>query len=358
MENQTEIVKDYYGKQLKQSSDLKTNACCTTAQYPDQIKKILSEIHEEVLNKYYGCGLTIPSNLSHLRILDLGSGSGRDCYIASKLVGENGYIIGIDITDEQLETANRHISYHTEKFGYSKPNVEFRKGHIEQLDELNLENNSLDLIISNCVINLSTNKQKVLNDCFQKLKLGGEMYFSDIYANKRISKELSSNSVIYGECLGGALYWKDFLTFARKAGFTDPRSVEFKPVTIENPELEKALESYEFNSVTYRLFKIEELEDNNEDYGQKVIYKGSIDGYPDLFLFDKNNLFKVGQPAKVSGNTYLMLQKTRFKDHFDFIGSHETHWGDFTTPDPNPFTTALPNQNDSPQSPGPTGNCC
>ena len=113
-------VKDYYGKQLEKSEDLKTNACCTLTAPPKYILDALNEVHDEVQAKYYGCGLTIPHQVKGLRILDLGSGSGRDCYIASKLVGEDGYIVGVDMTDEQLTTANEYIDYHTEKFGYNK----------------------------------------------------------------------------------------------------------------------------------------------------------------------------------------------------------------------------------------------
>ncbi|MEX0798519.1 MAG: methyltransferase domain-containing protein [Bacteriovoracaceae bacterium] len=329
MKNIQTDVKDYYGKQLQTSSDLKTNACCTAFDYPEKIKKILSQIHDEVLAKYYGCGLTIPTNLEGLKMLDLGSGTGRDCYLASKLVGEKGHIVGVDMTDEQLEVAQKHVNYHTEKFGYERQNVEFIKGHIEQLDELDIQDESFDLIISNCVINLSTNKQKVLNDCFQKLKQGGEMYFSDVYVNKRVPQELAQDPVIYGECLGGALYWNDFMTFAKKAGFSDPRVVEAAPITIENKELEEKLGGYEFYSVTYRLFKIDGLEGDCEDYGQALIYKGTLEDSPNAFRLDQGHLFEKGKAAAVCGNTFLMLQKSRFKEHFEFIGSFEKHFGIF-----------------------------
>ena len=107
-------VQNYYGKELQTSNDLKTNACCTIKIYPSKIKKALSNIHDEVLSKYYGCGLTIPKKLDGMRILDLGSGSGRDCYLAAQLVGEKGEVYGVDMTDEQLKVANDHIDYHTE----------------------------------------------------------------------------------------------------------------------------------------------------------------------------------------------------------------------------------------------------
>jgi SAM-dependent methyltransferase len=322
-------VKDYYGKELEKSEDLKTNACCTLAPPPDHIKKALLNVHDEVQSKYYGCGLTIPDQVEGLRILDLGSGSGRDCYIAGQLVGEKGEVIGVDMTDEQLAVANKYIEYHREKFGYKKPNVSFLKGNIEKLDELNLEPGSFDLIISNCVINLASDKDKVLKDAHALLKPGGEMYFSDVYSDRRIPQHLQNDRVLWGECLSGALYWNDFLNAAKKAGFTDPRAVENKPITIENDEVEKLVGPIEFYSVTYRLFKIEGLESDCEDYGQAVAYKGGMIGAEHAFDLDDHHHFPKGKIMTVCGNTYRMLNDTRFAPFFDFYGNWETHYGMF-----------------------------
>jgi SAM-dependent methyltransferase len=117
-----EQVKDYYGKTLQDSSDLKTDACCTLDQPPLYLKTVLSQIHDEVMMRYYGCGLVAPEQLEGLHILDLGSGSGRDAYALSALVGEHGRIVGVDMTDEQLEVANRHLDYHRDAFGYKEGN--------------------------------------------------------------------------------------------------------------------------------------------------------------------------------------------------------------------------------------------
>ena len=293
------------------------------------MKNILSQIHAEVLSKYYGCGMTIPNELLGLNVLDLGSGSGRDCFIASKMVGPDGYVIGVDMTDEQLAVANTYVDYHMDQFKYSKANVEFKKGHIEKLDELGIEENSQDLIISNCVINLSVDKPKVLRDCYRFLKQGGEMYFSDVYVNKRIPKEIAEDSIIYGECLGGALYWNDFLHFSKEAGFTDPRVVEAEPITIESPEIQERLQGFEFYSVTYRLFKLDSLERDCEDYGQAVIYKGTLSDCPSEFRLDHGHLFQTGKVESVCGNTFLMLKNSRYQKHFDFIGDFGRHYGIF-----------------------------
>lgn len=322
-------VKEYYGNTLNQSEDLKTNACCTLSPPPKHIQEALSLVHVEVQSKYYGCGLTIPSEVKGLRILDLGSGSGRDCYIASKLVGKDGRVVGVDMTDEQLEVANRHIDYHTEKFGFENPNVEFIKGNIEALDELHLAPNSFDLIISNCVINLATNKEKVLLDVYRLLKPGGEMYFSDVYSDRRVPLTLQKDEVLWGECLSGAMYWNDFLNAAKRAGFTDPRAVENKPISVENPELEDKLGDIAFFSVTYRLFKLDGLESDCEDYGQAVTYKGTISEEKNGFILDDHHYFPTGKVMTVCGNTYRMLNETRFKGHFDFYGTWDTHYGIF-----------------------------
>ena len=163
-------VQEYYGKVLSTSDDLKTDACCTDAAMPDYLKHILSKVHDEVLIKYYGCGLVLPEQLQGTRILDLGSGSGRDVYALSAMVGESGKVVGVDMTDEQLDVARRHIDYHAKVFGYAKPNVEFHQGYIERLGDLNLAKQSFDVVVSNCVINLSPDKKAVLQQCWLVLE--------------------------------------------------------------------------------------------------------------------------------------------------------------------------------------------
>ncbi|MFK7946565.1 MAG: methyltransferase domain-containing protein [Saprospiraceae bacterium] len=329
MDNLHTEVQEYYGTELQTSEDLKTNACCTLTKPPKHILKALKNVHEEVQSKYYGCGLTIPSAIEGLKILDLGSGSGRDCYIAGQLVGENGSVIGVDMTDEQLNVANKYIDYHQETFGYKTSNIKFLKGNIERLDELNLEQGSFDVIISNCVINLAKDKLKVLKDAYDLLKPGGEMYFSDVYSDRRIPQTLQNNRVLWGECLSGALYWNDFLNIAKKAGFGDPRAIEDKPITIENEEVEELVGDIQFFSVTYRLIKIDALESDCEDYGQAVAYKGGIPENEMAFELDGHHYFPKGKVITVCGNTYRMLNETRFKKYFDFYGTWETHYGIF-----------------------------
>jgi len=322
-------VQTYYGEVLQSSDDLQTNACCTPDAMPAHVKAVLSQIHDEVLTRYYGCGLIAPLSLEGMRILDLGCGAGRDVYALSAMVGESGYVVGVDMTPAQLDVARTHQEYHADKFGYAQSNVAFHHGYIEQLGDLDLEPGSFDIIVSNCVINLATDKAAVLRGAHHLLKEGGEMYFSDVYADRRVPQVMAQDEVLYGECLSGALYWNDFLTLARGAGFADPRQVEARPLTIENPKLEQRVAPLKFLSATYRLFKLAGLEPACEDFGQAVIYKGSIPHAPHVFALDDHHVIETGKVFPVCGNTWMMLKETRFAAHFEFIGNFNTHYGIF-----------------------------
>ncbi|MBY6240097.1 methyltransferase domain-containing protein [Methylosinus sp. Sm6] len=321
-------VKNYYGKTLRGSGDLKTTACAAS-DMPARIKTLLANIHEEVLAKYYGCGLVAPELLEGRRILDLGCGSGRDVYALSQLVGPAGEVIGVDMTPEQLQTARAYVDWHMDRFGYDRPNVDFLEGFIEKLDSLGLEPQSFDVIVSNCVVNLSVDKPAVLKGVFDLLKPGGEFYFADMYADRRMSDTLRKDPVVYGEGLGGALYWSDFLTMAKAAGFGDPRLVTSRPLAITDPEVEKKIGAARFYSATYRLFKIEGLEPTCEDYGQAVVYKGGMeDGLRD-FTLDSRHLLEPGRAFPVCGNTWRILKQSRLASCFDFLGDFTTHVGPF-----------------------------
>ena len=316
---------------------MKTNACCTAGSPIPHIQEAINNIHPEVIAKYYGCGFVTPDLLDGCTVLDLGCGSGRDVYIASQLVGERGKVIGVDMTTEQINTAKEFKDYHTEKFGYKESNVIFHQGLIEELDQIKeLEDNSVDVIISNCVINLCPDKEAVLKSCFRVLKPGGELYFSDVYSNRRISQELRDDEVLWGECLSGALYWNDFHHLAKKCGFIDPRLVEDSIITVNNKEVQDTITksgsgNLEFYSATYRLFKLDDtkLDPMCEDYGQAAIYKGTIPRFESGWALDDHHYMETGKIFPVCGNTYNMLKETRFEEHFDFIGDFSTHYGIF-----------------------------
>ncbi len=320
-------VKKYYGKVLTGSQDLQTDACCTLEHTPDYLKALLANIHPEVKARYYGCGLIAPHALRGARILDLGSGSGQDAYALAQLAGPEGEVVGVDMTPEQLAVAREYANWHAEKFGYA--NVSFLEGDIEKLESLDLEPGSFDVIVSNCVINLVADKQAVFRAAYNLLKPGGEFYFSDVYADRRLGDDLRNDPAAQGECLGGALYWNDFLHLAKGAGFTDPRLVSDRPLSINNAALKAKLAPAVFHSATYRLFKIEGLEPSCEDYGQAVIYRGGIAHSETRFELDNHHVMDKGRIFPVCGNTFRMLSESRFAPYFEFIGDWSTHYGIF-----------------------------
>jgi SAM-dependent methyltransferase len=324
-----QIVQDYYGKTLRGSGDLKTKACCTPDNMPERVKALLANVHDEVMAKYYGCGLVVPELLDGRRVLDLGCGSGRDVYALSQLVGPTGEVVGVDMTPEQLETARAHIGWHMDRFRFERRNVRFLHGYIERLDALGLEPAGFDVIVSNCVVNLSIDKPAVLNGVFDLLKPGGEFYFADVYADRRLDDAARKDPVVYGECLGGALYWGDFLALAKASGFGDPRLVASRPLEITDPEVQEKIGAARFYSATYRLFKIEGLEPACEDYGQAVVYKGGVPEAPHTFVLDSHHAIEKGKVFPVCGNTWNMLKESRFAAHFDFVGDFSTHYGVF-----------------------------
>ncbi len=323
-----ESIKDYYGKVLKTKADLQTTACCTAEAMPVYLREFLRDIHEEVQEKFYGCGSPIPHSVEGLTVLDLGCGSGRDSFLLSRLVGPKGRVIGIDMTDEQLATARKHVDYHTKKYGYKEANVDFRQGYIEDLKAAGIEAGSIDLVVSNCVINLAPDKSKVFSEIFRVLKPGGELYFSDVFADRRIPKDVAADPQVLGECLGGAMYVQDFRRMLANIGCNDYRVFSGSKLDILNPKIELKTGRIGFLSMTVRAFKMQ-LEDRCEDYGQVAYYKGTIPDSPNAFVLDDHHTFEKNRPLVVCSNTADMLAKSRFGKHFRIEGDLSTHFGLF-----------------------------
>lgn len=322
----TDTVKEYYGRVLKSSADLQTSACCLAETLPPHVSAVLKDVHPEVRERFYGCGSPIPPALDGITVLDLGCGSGRDCYVLSRLVGPNGRVIGLDMTEEQLAVARRHRQYHAEKFGWA--NTEFRQGYIEDLRAAGVADESVDLVISNCVLNLSPDKPRVFREIFRVLKPGGELYFSDVFADRRIPKPLAEDPVLVGECLGGALYTEDFRRLMARSGCCDARVVANSPLALNNPEIERKAGFIKFFSTTVRAFKLD-LEDRCEDFGQVAYYLGTLPEHPHQFALDDHHLFKAHQPMLVCGNTADMISQTRYARHFRVVGDKSRHHGLF-----------------------------
>lgn len=321
-----EAVQRYYGEVLKSSADLQTSACCIGGAPASYILDALACVHEEVKDRFYGCGSPIPLAVEGAHVLDLGCGAGRDCYVLSQLVGPTGSVIGVDMTEAQLAVARKHRDYHAKKFGHA--NVEFRQGYIEDLTTARIADESVDVVVSNCVLNLSPDKESVFREIFRVLKPGGELYFSDVFADRRVPADLAVDPVIRGECLGGALYWEDFRRLIADVGCRDSRTIERRRVAVNNPEIEARVGAIGFYSVTVRAFKLA-LEDRCEDYGQAVIYKGSLREAPHAFDLDDHHHFETGKIATVCGNTADMIERTRYAPHFEVIGDKTVHYGLF-----------------------------
>ncbi len=326
LDNTHESVQDYYGQVLHSSKDLKTNACCSLDAIPEHLKSILKKIEPDVLERFYGCGAPVPTALEGCTVLDLGCGSGRDTYMAASLVGENGHVFGLDMTDEQLDVSRKCLTRQMERFGYTAPNVTFLKGYIEDLKAAGIEDNSIDVIISDCVINLSPDKESVFREAFRVLKPGGELYFSDVVADRRLPKSLMKDEELLGECLAGAMYHEDFRRMMADIGCADIRKMSTTNITIENAQIESKIGMANFYSITYRVFKLP-LEDRCEDFGQVAYYKGTIPHYPHRFELDDHHVFETDKPLTVCGNTAAMLEDTRYGRHFRISGEKSKHFG-------------------------------
>ncbi len=325
-----EQVQDYYSNKVQDTSDLRTSACTMApGSMPTSVRAILKDIHQEIKNKFYGCGSPIPPAIEGKTVLDLGCGTGRDVYTCSKLVGSTGHVFGVDMTDEQLEVANRHRDTQAKIFGLPQSNVTFLKGNIEDLKTAGIKSNSIDVIISNCVINLSPDKNKVFSEIFRVLKPGGELYFSDVFSDRRLPVEFMKDQVLTGECLAGAMYIHDFRRMLQKYGINDYRVVTNTPMTIQDDEINTMIGMASFSSQTIRAFKLDSLEDLCEDYGQIATYLGTITNHAHSFALDDHHTFATGKPMLVCGNTAAMVSETRLAKHFTVTGNRKTHFGEF-----------------------------
>jgi len=216
------VVREGYAKIAKQSSSCcaPVNSCCGSTDLVQNISKSIGYTEEELkavpegANLGLGCGN--PTALASLRegevVLDLGSGGGIDCFLAASKVGENGRVIGVDMTPEMLEKARENAS----KGKYT--NVEFRLGEIENLP---VADNSVDVVISNCVINLSPDKAQVFKEAYRVLRPGGRVMVSDIVLLKELPDAIKSSVAAYTGCIAGASRKEDYLATVASAGFQD-----------------------------------------------------------------------------------------------------------------------------------------
>lgn len=351
LEHLRTALRRYYGEHLQGSADLATNACCAAGAPPAWLREPLARIEPSVSDRFYGCGFPIPVALRGARVLDLGCGTGRDVFLLAQLVGEEGFVHGVDMTEAQLAVGRATIEVHARRFGHARPNVALHEGYIEDLRPLPIDDGSLDVVVSNCVVNLSPRKDLVLAEAARVLKEGGELYLSDVFADRRLPPEVANDPTLHAECLGGALYLPDFLDLARAAGFADPRTVSRAPISVSNPELEARVGAARFESVTLRLLRIPALEARCEDYGQLATYRGGLTEAPAVLWLDDHHAFEVGRPERVCRNTALMLSASRFAPWFD-VSPPGPHFGAF------PCDPTMAARVHAPTAAAGTGGCC
>ncbi len=219
------IVRDGYAKAAtKNTSCCSPSSCCGCTDQAKNISRIVGYSDSEIdgvpegANLGFGCGnpVAIASLKEGEVVLDLGSGAGFDAFLASARVGTTGRVIGVDMTSEMVEKARRNAG----KGDYG--NVEFRLGEIESLP---VEDNSIDVIISNCVINLSPDKRAVFKEAFRVLKPGGRLMVSDLVLAKDLPDEIRGSVEAYVGCLAGAIKKEKYLRFIKTAGFLDVKVI-------------------------------------------------------------------------------------------------------------------------------------
>jgi SAM-dependent methyltransferase len=211
-----EVVREHYAKRIKSNASCcgtSASDCCSPDSnlYPADLLATLPDGESTVS---YGCGdpITLASLLPGQTVLDLGSGAGLDCFFAAKKVGETGTVIGVDMTPEMIERARSSA----ERLNIQ--NVEFRQGYLE---ELPVESNTVDVIISNCVINLSPDKSRVFAEAFRVLKPGGKLAVSDIVTDGPLPAAIKKSLSAWAGCVAGAIESQEYVGMMKSVGFRD-----------------------------------------------------------------------------------------------------------------------------------------
>ncbi len=220
-----EAVREYYAERIKTRS-----SCCSSESqlYPADL---LATLPEGESNLSYGCGdpITLASLQPGQTVLDLGSGAGLDCFFAAKKVGPTGHVIGVDMTPEMIEKARASAK----RLNFS--NVEFRQGYLEALP---VDDSTMDVILSNCVINLSPEKTRVFNEAYRVLRPGGRLAVSDILTNGPLPDAIKRSLSAWAGCVSGAVEADEYIAMMESAGF---KEIEVKPVYFDKETVDSAL---------------------------------------------------------------------------------------------------------------------
>jgi len=311
--------------------------CCPT----DYDPRYLEVIPQEVLERDYGCGDPSQYLKEGETVLDLGSGTGKICFIAAQVVGETGRVIGIDMTPEMLTVARQAAPAVASQLGFS--NVEFRRGRIQDLrldldlleevmvenpvgdveglleiqgrsDELRanqplVDNDSVDVVVSNCVLNLVDNRQKevLFEEIYRVLRRGGRAVISDIVSDEPVPDAMQNDPDLWSGCLSGALTEEGFLAAFEEAGFHGVR------ILIRQQEPWQTVSGIEFRSVTVEAFKGKE--GPCWERNQAVIYRGPFKEVLD----DDDHRLERGRRYAVCDKTYNLYRQEPYRDSFEFV---------------------------------------
>lgn len=290
----TQKVSDRYAKAAGTGEQM----CCPTSYDMGHLKTF---IPEEVLKISYGCGT--PAGLQTVKasetVLDIGSGGGIDCFEASRLVGPTGRVIGIDMTDTMLEIARKNATIVATNLGYPASNVEFRKG---LADAMPVEDGTIDLIISNCVINLAPDKRKVFREMYRVAKPGGRFTISDIVSDQTVPQYLVHDTQKWGDCLSGALTLTDYMNGMVEAGFRAIHLAKFSPWRV--------IDGIHFFSVTLTGYKLPPAPTASS------IRYATLRGPFRRLVDERGTTYRRGIPQPITSEDALLLSTLPFTDHF------------------------------------------
>lgn len=238
------IVRDKYSQIAEQDKALNQASCCGAGGASAEVYNIMTddytglEGYQQEGDLGLGCGL--PTQFAKIRpgdtVIDLGSGAGNDCFVARHETGETGKVIGIDFTEAMIKKSRLNA----EKLGFN--NVEFRQGDI---DDMPVSNNVADVIVSNCVLNLVPDKQKVIGEIFRVLKPGGHFSISDVVLVGSLPQALQEDAEMYAGCVAGAIQKDEYLGYIRTAGFANISLQKEKAIAIPDDILKKYLPTEE-----------------------------------------------------------------------------------------------------------------